>query len=128
MPSWSDSLLVFLGAGIGAVGRFWVSLALAQKSALHSFPWGTFAVNVAGSLLIGLLAGLLHRHSWPESWRIFLGVGVLGGFTTFSAFSLETLQLIEQGRGLSAALYVLGSLACGLAACWAAWWLSRGAI
>lgn len=108
-------LLVALGGGIGAAGRYGVSLAMPLKPG--EWPWATFSINVAGSLLIGVLAGWLSsRGEAAESWRLFLGVGVLGGFTTFSAYSLETLRMIERGEWPAAVLYALGSVAAGLAA------------
>jgi CrcB protein len=108
-------LLVALGGGIGAAGRYGVSLAMPLKPG--EWPWATFSVNVAGSLAIGVLAGWLSsRGDAAESWRLFLGVGVLGGFTTFSAYSLETLRMIERGEWPAAAFYVLGSIVAGLAA------------
>lgn len=108
-------LLVALGGGIGAAGRYGVSLALPLKPG--EWPWATFSINVTGSLLIGMLAGWLSaRGDAGEAWRLFLGVGVLGGFTTFSAYSLETLRMIERGEWPAAALYALGSVAAGLAA------------
>jgi CrcB protein len=108
-------LLVALGGGIGAAGRYGVSLAMPLKPG--EWPWATFSVNVAGSLAIGVLAGWLSsRGDAAESWRLFLGVGVLGGFTTFSAYSLETLRMIERGEWPAALLYALGSVAAGLAA------------
>ena len=86
----SNFLLVALGGGLGAAGRYGVSLALPAKPG--EWPWATFSINVAGSLLIGLLAGWLStRGEAGEPWRLFLGVGVLGGFTTFSAYSLDSV-------------------------------------
>ena len=107
-------LLVALGGGLGAAGRYGVSLAMPAKAG--EWPWATFSINVAGSLLIGVLAGWLARNPDGEQWRLFVGVGVLGGFTTFSAYSLETLRMIERGDWAGAALYALGSVAAGLAA------------
>lgn len=111
----SNFLLVALGGGLGAAGRYGVSLALPAKPG--EWPWATFSINVAGSLLIGLLAGWLStRGEAGEPWRLFLGVGVLGGFTTFSAYSLETLRMIERGEWPMALAYAVGSVAAGLAA------------
>lgn len=107
-------LLVALGGGLGAAGRYGVSLAMPLKPG--EWPWATFVINVIGSLLIGMLAGWLARNPDGEQWRLFLGVGVLGGFTTFSAYSLETLRMIERGDWVGAGLYALGSVAAGLAA------------
>jgi len=111
----SNFLLVALGGGLGAAGRYGVSLALPAKPG--EWPWATFSINVAGSLLIGVLAGWLStRGDAGEPWRLFLGVGVLGGFTTFSAYSLETMRMIERGEWPMALAYALGSVAAGLAA------------
>ncbi len=108
-------LLVALGGAIGASARYGVSLAIPVRDA--GWPWATFVVNVSGSLLIGLLAGwLASRAEAGEPWRLLLGVGVLGGFTTFSAYSLETLRLIERGDIAGAAAYAIGSVLAGLAA------------
>lgn len=111
----SNFLLVALGGGLGAAGRYGVSLAMPAKPG--EWPWATFSINVLGSLLIGVLAGWLStRGDAGEPWRLFLGVGVLGGFTTFSAYSLETLRMIERGEWPMAIMYALGSVLAGLAA------------
>jgi CrcB protein len=108
-------LLVALGGSLGAAGRFGVSLALPARAG--EWPWATFGINVVGSLLIGLLAGWLGaRGEAGEPWRLFLGVGVLGGFTTFSAYSLETMRMIERGDWVGASTYSIGSVLAGLAA------------
>jgi CrcB protein len=108
-------LLVALGGGLGAAGRFLVSLGMPLRAG--EWPWATFTINVSGSLLIGLLAGwLATRGEAAEPWRLFLGVGVLGGFTTFSAYSLETMRLIERNDWLGASTYSAGSVIAGLAA------------
>lgn len=108
-------LLVALGGGLGAAGRFGVSLAIPARA--DGWPWATFLINVSGSLLIGVLAGWLStRGEAGEQWRLFLGVGVLGGFTTFSAYSLETMRMIERNDWLGASTYSIGSVLAGLAA------------
>lgn len=114
-------LLVFAGAGLGGVLRHGVNLASARWSGSDfssGFPWGTFSVNVVGSFAMGLLAGWLALKSggWPQSVRLFLATGVLGGFTTFSAFSLDAMMLWERGRMLAALLYAGGSVAASIAA------------
>jgi CrcB protein len=96
----SSVLWVLIGGGIGAVGRFamtgWIS---GWAVAPAQFPWATVFINIAGSFAIGLLWGLGHEQPWFQQWgRYLLVTGVLGGFTTFSAFSLETVALIESGR------------------------------
>jgi fluoride exporter len=115
--------LVFVGGGLGAVGRFAVGLAFAG---FVSFPLGTLVVNVLGSLAIGFLA-----HALPPTveggaaWRSFLITGMLGGFTTFSAFSLETMQLAERGEGTMALIYVVASVLLSLGAAGLGWSAGR---
>ncbi|PWS35064.1 chromosome condensation protein CrcB [Falsiroseomonas bella] len=111
--------LVALGGAAGAVARFLVSVA-ALGLLGSGFPWGTLAVNVLGSAAIGIAAGA----GLEGPARLLLVTGFLGGFTTFSAFSLETGLLFERHPAL-AALYVAASVALGLAAFALAWWLVR---
>ena len=111
-------LLVFVGGGIGASLRYlvalWIDQAVSsQDSSGEGFPFATLAVNVAGSLLLGILAGLSSGESGPlanHSWRLLIAVGVLGGFTTFSTFSLETVRLWSSGDVLSAVWFVIANL------------------
>jgi fluoride exporter len=114
--TWVHSLIVFFGAGAGGCLRFWLGSLVSSRSD-SDFPWGTLAVNLVGSLAIGLVAHLAARHHWPASWRLLLAVGLLGGFTTFSAFSHETLRLIENRQVGAAGIYVLGSVAASVALC-----------
>ena len=104
-------LLVGAGGALGAVARYAVSLLAARWPA---FPVGTLAINVAGCLAIGLLGSTVTS----EPARLFLLTGILGGFTTFSAFGLETQALASQGRPGLAALYVALSVGAGLGAVW----------
>jgi len=117
-------LLVGLGGALGAMARLAVARAIGPSAA---FPWSTFAVNVGGGLLMGLLAGWLAARAGPgaESLRLLLGVGVLGGFTTFSAYSLDLHLLIVRGDWLAAALYALGSMLLALLALVAGLWIAR---
>ena len=104
--------------GLGGALRHGVNLGCARLCGLE-FPWGTLVINVLGSGLMGLVAGWFAfkaGEAWSQSARLFLTTGVLGGFTTFSAFSLDTLKLFEAGQPLQAALYVLGSVALSLIA------------
>ncbi|MGZ9584783.1 fluoride efflux transporter CrcB [Paenibacillus marinisediminis] len=98
-------LLVSLGGAAGAWLRFYVSGRLAQTS--KRYPWATWIINVCGSLLLGLLAGM--RYTMPASVYLLLGVGFCGAFTTFSTFTVETLQLLQARRFRAAALYMLSS-------------------
>jgi len=109
--------LVGLGGAVGSITRYLLSTWAMQAATPQKFPLGTFAVNLLGCLAAGLLAGWAERHpGWlqPEL-RLLLLVGVLGGFTTFSAFGLETIQLLRRGDWLVAAGYVGGSVLLGLA-------------
>lgn len=103
-------LYVAIGGGLGAVLRYLVALSVA-------FPIGTLCVNVVGSFLMGL--AFVWFASRSGSWQLFVMTGVLGGFTTFSAFSLDTLKLIEAGKWLSAGQYIVGSVALSLLAVFA---------
>ena len=112
-------LIVFLGAGIGGALRHAVNVA-AVRVAGYGFPFGTLTVNVAGSLAMGLLAGYFaYRTGINQHVRLFLTTGILGGFTTFSAFSLDTALLIERHKYAAAAAYVLGSVAISIIAVFA---------
>jgi fluoride exporter len=112
------SALVFAGGGAGAVLRHQLGRAMTQAfvpAAMTAFPWATLAVNVSGSLAMGLLAGWLARFgSGGDTWRLLVGVGLLGGFTTFSAFSLELMLLIERGQAATAFAYAAVSVLAGL--------------
>jgi len=108
------ALWVALGGAIGSVAR-WLLSGAVQRWAGNSFPWGTFTVNAIGSLLVGALAALaLERALISPAARQFLIVGVLGGFTTFSAFSYEAVALLREGQWWTAAGYVGGSVTAGL--------------
>ena len=108
-------VLVLAGGALGSVGRYLVTVWMADRLGAV-FPWGTLTVNVVGSFLIGLIATLADEFGGigPQA-RLFLVVGVLGGFTTFSSFSLESLRLIEQHEPSRAVMNVVGSIALGFA-------------
>src|SRR5687768_6305760 len=94
------SLHVALGGAIGSVLRYQLGRGMTQwlgPQTMIAFPWATLAVNIIGSLAMGVLAGWMQRGGSGETYRLLLGVGVLGGFTTFSAFSFELMMLIERG-------------------------------
>ena len=118
-------LIVFLGAGIGGVARY-----LINRTALHygaNFPWwSTLVVNVSGCFVMGLLGGwLAYRGQSNQTLRLFLTTGVLGGYTTFSAFSLDAALLWERGQVVTAAAYVVASVALSLIAVFAGFAVMR---
>lgn len=121
------STLVALGGASGAVLRYHAGSLIGLVTGPNAvFPWGTFSINFVGSLTMGLLAGwLAHHGTGGETWRLLIGVGVLGGFTTFSAFSLESAMLIERGLFTSAALYAAGSVFAGIAGLFIGLYITR---
>lgn len=108
-------LLVIAGGMAGAPLRYVTDRAVQLRHG-SPFPWGTLAVNVAGCLILGTLAGATLAGAGSESLRLLLGTGLCGALTTYSTFSYETLRLAETGRGRSAAVYAGASLAVGLGA------------
>ena len=108
-------LLVFVGGGMGATLRHLVNVTCARCIGI-GFPWGTFIINISGSIAMGLIAGyLVFKGEASQPWRLFIMTGILGGYTTFSAFSLDTAVLYERGEIGLAALYVLGSVVLSIA-------------
>ncbi len=113
-------LWIALGSALGGAGRYWCSGVIARHIG-ETFPWGTLTVNVVGSLLIGLLATVSEpdgRLLMSSTMRQFFMIGVFGGFTTFSSFSLQTLNLVRDGQWVPASLYILGSVALCLVGVW----------
>ena len=111
------TLLVFLGAGLGGILRHGVNLG-AVRLLGAGFPWATLTVNVVGGFAMGVLAGWLALKAgegWTHSARLFAATGVLGGFTTFSAFSLDAVLLWERGEAMAAAVYVIASVVLSVA-------------
>jgi CrcB protein len=109
-------LLVGLGGGIGSVFRYLIGLYV-HKYLPVLFPWGTFLINVTGCFLIGLFMGMLDRGHWTApDLKFFLVVGICGGFTTFSAFSIEGLHLLQNQQTLLAFSYITSSVVLGLLA------------
>ncbi|MGB0998418.1 MAG: fluoride efflux transporter CrcB, partial [Pseudomonadales bacterium] len=103
----SGLLWVGFGGALGAMARYGLGLYFT----VQTFPWSTLTINIAGSFIIGALWSLFAEQAWFLSWgRLFLVVGVLGGFTTFSAFSLDTLLLLNNGRVVAAITYALASV------------------
>ena len=115
MESWGaavSGLLIFLGSGLGGLARWWLAGWIGTKAG-HTFPWGTLVVNVSGSFLIGVFATLTGPEGrWvaPLMLRQFFMLGVCGGYTTFSSFSLQTLQLMEEGQWMRALANTVASV------------------
>lgn len=112
-----DLIWIGIGGGIGAISRYLVGRELTERTS-SLFPYGTFTVNAVGAFLIGVLfATLTEKGVGPDHLRLLLVVGILGGFTTFSSYTLEAINLIESGHWNMALLYVFGSNLLGLIAC-----------
>lgn len=110
-------IAVFAGGGLGSVLRYWVQLAMHERIVAYSFPWATFAVNVAGGFLIGLFYALTAKFNLSEEVRLFLTAGLCGGFTTFSTFSNDCVAMLRHGDTLVCLVYVCLSVVLGIVAC-----------
>ncbi len=111
-------LIVVVGAGLGGLGRYVTGTWIMAKYG-GRFPLGTFMINVSGSFLIGVVMTLLTERFQPHpNWRLFLVVGVLGGYTTFSSFEYETFQAVRDGARWMGLLYVMGSVLVGYLGVW----------
>lgn len=117
--------LVMLGGALGAAARYLVGQAMIGWLG-PNYPWGTLAVNLIGGLAMGVLVGMLARMTAGEQVRLFLAVGVLGGFTTFSAFSLELVTMLERGAMLTAFGYAIASVLGAVLALFAGLAMTRG--
>ena len=115
METWYQIAVLSVGGSLGVNARYWLGVAITRSIGTR-FPWGTFAINVSGSFAIGLLTTLLSRWLPHPHARLLVVVGFLGGYTTFSSYSLEAMTLWERGETLSCLGYVFGSVAAGLAA------------
>jgi CrcB protein len=118
-------ILVMSGGAIGAAGRYLVGNA-ARALWGGGWPWGTLTVNIVGGFVMGLVAALFAARVINEPTRLLLATGVLGGFTTFSAFSLEVVTMIEAGRSMGALGYALASVAGSVLALWCGMMVARG--
>lgn len=119
-------LLVMIGGAIGAALRYEVGRLVLDRGGT-GFPWSTLIVNLAGGLAMGVLAGFMFNRSPDQNLWLFAGVGLLGGFTTFSAFSLDMFAMIEHGQIVGAAFYATASVLGSLGLLAAAFWLMRAA-
>lgn len=121
-------LIVFLGAGVGGMMRHGVNVA-ALRVLGPNFPFGTVIVNIVGSLAMGLLVGWFAHKSDPgQAWRLFLTTGILGGFTTFSTFSLDFALLYERGDAALALAYAVASIVLAVLGVFAGLWLVRSLV
>ena len=111
-------IAIGIGSGIGGIFRFLLSQII-QSRFLSSFPYGTLGVNIIGCFLIGIVFGLSERGNISVEWRLFLATGILGGFTTFSAFSNETVSLLRDAQFRNAFAYIACSILIGLLATFA---------
>ena len=119
MSNAANIFLICAGGFAGAVARYLLGSWVFHHTLASKFPWNTFAVNVLGCLLMGVLSGAMERLDWfTPQLRLLLLAGLLGGFTTFSAFGLETLHLLRRGEVLIAATYALSSVAICVTAIW----------
>lgn len=109
-------IAVFVGGGLGSIMRYGAQLLLHERIAPYNFPWATFAVNIAGSFLIGLFYALSAKFSLSDDARVFLTAGLCGGFTTFSTFSNDSLALLRQGEVGIFVCYAVMSVALGILA------------
>src|SRR5688572_6294843 len=116
MSAWRDALLVGAGGALGSLAR-WLATDVVQRW-MPELPLGTWAVNVLGSLSAGAVLAALQARGGTEELRLFVAIGFLGGFTTFSSFAVDALVLVREGRAALAFGYVTASVALGLAAAW----------
>lgn len=118
---WREILFVGLGGFAGSALRYFVGRVINTTQ-----PFATFLVNITGCLVLGILCGLVERGGLDNNeWRLFLTVGLCGGFTTFSTFINENLAMLRGGEFGMFMLYAVGSFAVGLALCWAGWQLAK---
>ena len=117
-------LVVFVGAGVGGTLRHAMNIWVARLMGTH-FPWHTLVINITGSLIMGLVAGWFIEHNEDGHLRLFLATGILGGYTTFSAFSLDAVLLWQRHDHLLAALYVGGSVVGAVAGLVVGLWIAR---
>lgn len=118
-------ILVGIGGLLGSISRY-LAATLITKTIPSAFPYGTFAVNILGCLIVGVIFGLSEKFDWLPEWRLFLATGFCGGFTTFSSFAYENIVLLQDKDYLTFASYSILSFALGLAATFIGLSLTRG--
>ena len=111
-------LMVGIGGAVGSVLRFWIGSYVGGRLGSR-FPYGTFVVNITGSFLIGMILTILaEKTQWSDNWRYLIPIGLIGGYTTFSAFEYETFRVFQDGELLIAGLNVVGSVVIGFFSVW----------
>lgn len=122
---WNSALLIFLGGGLGSVLRFLISQYISKKIE-SGIPWGTFVVNILGSLLLGAIIGFFHKINLSSSqYVVFFTIGFCGGFTTFSTFTMENMLLLKNGDWTLVFIYSLTSVIIGVLAAFGGFWLLK---
>jgi CrcB protein len=114
----NNYLLVGIGGLIGSISRYSITLFTSGYSQQYRFPVGTLTVNLIGCFIIGIISGFLRRYTGTDQYQLFLVTGILGGFTTFSAFGLETIDMIKDQQVLFALIYVVLSTVLGVSLVW----------
>ena len=117
MKDLSTFFLVGSGGFLGANARYWLGSWIHSRLG-PAFPWQTLVINVSGSLIMGFFMGLMSIRNWNTNWQLFFAIGVLGGYTTFSSFSYETVQLFNQRSYSYAFSYIVGSVLLTVLAAW----------
>lgn len=110
-------LCVFFGGGVGSVCRYLIQEIMHERIVLYNFPWATFTVNIVGSLIIGFCYALSEKINLSAEMRLFLTAGFCGGFTTFSTFSNDNLEMLRQGNIVLCLTYIILSIVLGIVAC-----------
>jgi fluoride exporter len=116
MNALTQSGLVALGAAVGANLRYWIGYAV--RANMQAWPWPTLLINVLGSIVLGAFAVTALEKGWGEGWRLLVAVGICGGFTTFSTFSFEAVDLLLRKNYATAAQYMIASVVLCIAGCW----------
>jgi len=118
--------MIFLGGGLGSILRY-LTQTFFNKNFAYAYPWGTFCVNVLGCLFLGFLFGVTMSkvHWFEDSTKLFFTVGLMGGFTTFSTFGLESVNMFEKGQMESGFIYIASSIVLGIAAVYAGMQLAK---
>lgn len=116
-------LAIFLGGGIGSVMRYGVQMLMHERIVAYHFPWATFTVNIIGSFIIGLFYAISAKLNLSDELRLFLTAGLCGGFTTFSTFSNDNIEMLRNGDWIICLIYIILSIVLGIIACFLGGWV-----